>query len=421
MPATGHSERDPPGPPVTTSTRISTFHALRHRDFRLLWSGLAVSAVGTWMQIVAQSLLVLDLTHGSALALGTVSLTQALSFLLFAPLGGGVADRFDRRRLLLLTQTLMMTFAALLGVLTAVGAIRFWMIPVIAFFSSATLSFDQPARNALAFSLVPADALMNAVSLQSAVFNGASVLGPALAGITLSRLGYSANFFLNAVSFLAVLIALSLLRNPPGGPSRKPHAGFLRSLEEALRCIRQDVVLPFLIAGYAALLFLGPSVTLMVPFFTREILKAGAGDLGLLFSAVGAGTVLGAISIASLGNPRHKERIAFGAMILWTTVLATFGLTRSLSMAVLVLVLFGAAQNAAGTTTITLLQMRVPPEMRGRAMSINTLLIMCLRPLGDFPAGAVISWLGFRPTVLISATLVGVVLLILGFSARRRL
>src|SRR5579864_7499896 len=140
---------------VESGSTLRTFRALQYRDFRLLWTGLAVSAVGTWMQIVALSLLVLDLTHGSATALGIVSLTQALTFLLFAAIGGSYADHFDRRRLLLVTQTLLIVFAVLLGILTLTGLIRFWMILLLAFASSSTLSFDQPARNALITSLVP--------------------------------------------------------------------------------------------------------------------------------------------------------------------------------------------------------------------------------------------------------------------------
>jgi MFS family permease len=412
MPASGYSEGGRPLPSDAGSTGIRTFRALRHRNFRLLWSGLAFSAVGTWMQIVAQSLLVLDLTHGSAMALGAVSLVQAAAFLLFAPLGGSVADRFDKRRLLFVTQSLMIVFAVTMGVLTAVGAIRFWMIPLLVFGTSATLSFDQPARNALIASLVPKDALMNAISLQSAVFNGASILGPALAGLTLSHLGYSANFFLNAASFLAVLGALFFLNTEAVAATPRPQGGLLRSVGEALHFIRRDAVLPSVVSAYAALLFIGPSVILMVPFFTRQVLRTGPTELGLLFSAIGAGTVVGALTVASLGDPPHKERLALGAILLWTVALAVFGWSDSLRIAVPALFVLGMTQNAAGSTTMTLLQMRVPPEMRGRAMSLNTLLIMCIRPLGDFPAGAVMGWLGFREAVLISAGLVGVALLV---------
>jgi MFS family permease len=390
---------------------LRTFRALQHRNFRLLWTGLAVSAAGTWMQIVAQSLLVLDLTHGSAAALGTVSLAQALSFLLFAAAGGSAADRFDKRRLLLLTESLMMAFAILLGMLTATALIRFWMVGVVAFASGATLSFGQPARNALLTSLVPKEDLMNAVSLQSAVFNGASILGPALAGLTLSRIGYSGNFFLNAASYFAVLAALLLLRTPTAQGMARAGGRLLDSAREALQYVRRDPVLPSVVSAYGALLFFGPSAALMLPLFVQQILRAGPAQLGMLFSAVGGGTVIGALTIASLGDFPHKGRLVFGSILLWTAALAVFGSSDSLRVSVPALMILGAAQNAAGATTITLLQTRVPPEMRGRAMSLNTLLIMCVRPLGDFPAGAVIGQLGFRPAVLLGATLVGAALL----------
>jgi MFS family permease len=369
------------------------------------------------MQIVAQSLLILDLTHGSAAALGTVSLVQAVSFLLLAVVGGSVADRFDKRRLLLVTQSLLMGLAVLLGVLTATGAIRYWMLLLTAFVSSAILSFDQPCRNALIVSLVPKENLMNAVSLQSAVFNGASILGPALAGLTLSRVGYAGNFFLNATSFLVVLAALLLIRAPTVPRPAKPSLGLGDSAREALQYIRRDALLPSVVPAYGALLFFGPSAALALPLFAKEILRGGPAQLGMLFSAVGVGTVVGALIVASLGDVTHKVRLVFGSILVWTAALAVFGWSDSLRLSVPALFILGASQNAAGATTITLLQTRVPLEMRGRAMSLNTLLIMCVRPLGDFPASAAIGRLGFRPAILLAASLVGSALLA-SFAAR---
>ena len=179
---TGTQEQPETPPPPG---KLQTFRALRYRDFRLLWIGLIVSSVGTWMQIVAQSLLVLSITHNSAIALGTVSLAQALSFFIFALIGGSIADRIDKRRLLLFTQTLSMLLAFLLGVLTIAGVIQVWMVVLIAFCSGTVLSFDQPTRSALIPSLVPLKDLMNAISLQSIVFNGSAVVGPALAGLAI--------------------------------------------------------------------------------------------------------------------------------------------------------------------------------------------------------------------------------------------
>lgn len=417
MHASTKTEGGPAASLAGNGSSFRTFRALHYRDFRLLWTGLTVSAVGTWMQIVALSLLVLDLTHGSAVALGTLSLTQALAFLLFAAVGGSFADHFDKRRLLLLTQSLMIGFAVLLGILTMTGQIRFWMILVLGFASSSALSFDQPARFALITSLVPKEHLMNAVSLQSAVFNGASILGPALAGLSLSRIGYSGNFFLNAASFLAVLAALLLLRPTEARAVPGPRGKLLDSVREALRYVRRDAVLPTVVPAYAALLFFGPSAALALPVFAKQVLHVGPTQLGVLFSAIGAGTVVGALILASLAGSAHGERLVFGAILIWTAALALFGWSETLRVSVFALFVVGAAQNIAGATTVTLLQTRVPPEMRGRAMSLNTLLIMCIRPLGDFPAGAAIGLLGFRPAVLLGATLVGAISLAL-FVAR---
>ncbi len=370
------------------------------------------------MQIVAGSLLVLDLTHGSALALGTVSVAQAIAFLLFAPIGGGVADRIGKRKLLIVTQSIMMALALLLGVLTLLGVVRFWMMPLLAFANGAALSFDQPARSALVAELVPKESLMNAIALQSAVFNGASLLGPALGGLALSKLGYAGNFFLNAASFLGVLVALVLIRDPEARGVFRPAGRLLDSVREALTYVRQDAVLPSVIVAYGALLFCGPSTALMLPLFARQILHAGAGQLGLLFSAAGAGTVMSALLVASLGDLHHKVRLLLWSIVIWVVALAAFGLSGSLGIAVPALFLLGAAQNGAASMSVTLLQTRVPPGMRGRAMSLNTMLIMFVRPLGDFPAGALAGVLGLRWTVLAGAIAVA---LIAGamFGARR--
>jgi MFS family permease len=395
-----------------------TFRALRNRDFALLWAGLSISAVGTWMQIVAQSLLALELTHGSAIALGAIALMQAMAFLLFAPAGGSFADRHDKRRILLVTQSLMMGLAILLGAVTASGLIRFWMIPLTAFATGAALSYDQPARGALVAALVPADELMNAVSLQSAVFNGASLLGPVLAGFALSAIGYAGNFFLNAASYSAVLAALLFVRDPEAHGIKQMGRGLLDSVREILGQVRRDPVLPSLLTAYAALLFCGPSVALMAPLFARQILHADPSRLGILFAASGCGTVTSALIVASLGDFTHKVRLLFGAILLWTLALAAFAGSAGLHQALPALFVLGAAQNGAGSSAVTLLQTRVPPQMRGRAMSLNTLLIMFVRPLGDFPVAAVIARLGFEPALFMSAAIVAVAAMAASFAAR---
>lgn len=387
---------------------LQTFQALKYPQFRLLWIGLVVSAVGTWMQIIAQSLLVLQLTH-SPLALGVVSLAQAASFFLFALIGGSLADHFDKRRLLLFTQSLSMLLAFLFGILTITGVVQVWMIVILAFCSGTVLSFDQPTRSSLIPLLVPREDLMNAISLQSTVFNGAAVLGPALAGIMVGFIGFAGNFFLNGISFFGVLIALYVLKVPKSAmaESTDKRGPMLESILMALKAVGKDAVLPWILSGYAALLFFGPSTSLILPIFATQILKLTPFQLGLLFSAAGIGTVLGAFVIASLGDFKHKGTLLLGSLLVWTASLVLLALSRSLWLSMLALLIFGIAQNGVGATTITLMQIRVPPQMRGRAMSLNTLCIMGLRPLGDFPAGALIGLVGGPVTVLISAAIVG--------------
>lgn len=386
----------------------TALRSLDNRDFRLFWISLILSASGTWMQIVAQSLLVLRLTHGSAFLLGCVSLSQALAFFLFALVGGGVADRLDRRRLLLVTQTLLMLIALTLGVLSATGAIRLWMIFITAFAAGIVLSFDQPARAAFSASLVPHDQLLNAVSLQAAVFNTAATFGPALAGVTVDRLGLPANFFANAGSFLVVLVALWVIRPPTVAlPAERPR--LKRQIIESLQTVRLDPVLPPILGDYAAMLFFGPSLPLLLPILAAQKLQTGASTLGLLFAAAGIGAIAGAVLLAALPNQARKGVLFFGALGLWICALCTLALGHDVRLAFAALFVYGLSQSIVGTLTSTLLQTRVPAAQRGRVMSLNTLLMMGVRPLGDFPAGALIG--AFRPSaaVLLCAGAVGLV------------
>lgn len=410
-------------PPSEQKPHLQTFRALQYRNFRLLWISLIVSSVGTWMQIVAQSLLILQITHGSALALGIVALAQSSSFFLFALIGGSVADRVDKRRFLLLTQSLSMGLAFLYGILTLTGVIQVWMIVLLAFCSGSVLSFDQPTRSSLIPMLVSRQDLMNALSLQSTVFNGAAVVGPALAGIAIGALasagyalgltgslnGYAGNFLLNGVSYFGVLFVLYLIRVPreaeeQGTEKRGP---MLNAIRAALGAVRRDPALPWVLSGYGALLFFGPSNTLILPIFATQILHLNAFQLGLLFSAAGLGTLVGALIVASLGDFEYKGLLLLVSFFLWTGALVVFALSPLLWLSLLALFVFGMAQNGVGATVITLAQLRVEPRMRGRVMSLTTLLVMGVRPLGDFPASGMIALAGGPLTVIVCAAIVG--------------
>jgi MFS family permease len=399
----------PAGP---AAPRGGPFRVLRHRDFRILWLGLVGSAIGTWMQIVAQALLVLQLAHGSALALGAVSLAQALSFFVFALFGGAVADRVDKRRLLLLTQTLCMGFAALLGVLTVLHVVQVWMVVVLAFLQGAALSFDQPTRGALVPELVPKEELLGAFALQSIVFTGSSAVGPALAGVCLPLIGFAGVFFVNAASYLAVLGALLVIRaRPAEGPARAPSP---RAIAESLQAVREDVALPWLLLVYGAMLFLAPSPPLLLPVMGTRVLHLTPRLLGVLFAASGVGTVLGGLGLASRRSPSGKARIMLASAALWAVAMCAFAASRAFGPALAALLCVGVFQVGVTSTMITLMQTRVPRSMSGRVMSLNTLLIMGVRPLGDFFASGAIARLGAPVTATACAALVGVLALAVG-------
>jgi MFS family permease len=350
---------------------------------------------------------VLDISHGSAFALGTVALAQSAAFLAFALFGGAVADRVDKRRLLLVTQSLCMLFALVLGVLTVLHLVAVWMVVVLAFLQGVALSFDQPSRAALVADLVPKDEFLNAFSLQSIVFTGASTVGPALGGVLLAWSGYAANFFANAASYLGVLgVLLAIRPSPAGAPTRTPTP---RAIGEAVAAVRADAALPLLLALYGALLFFGPSSPLILPVMSRTVLHLDPRQLGLLFAATGAGTVAGGLALASSGDVRHKGRVVVVSAIAWALAFTGFAFSRSFAPALASLALVGVFQVGVSATTITLLQTRVPRSMSGRVMSLNTLLIMGIRPLGDFAAAAAIARLGGPAATVASAAIVGAV------------
>ncbi len=394
----------------------ASFRALRNRDFRVLWIGLVISAVGTWMQIIALSLLVLKLTHGSAFALGCVSLSQALAFFSFSLVGGGFADRVDRRRLLLTTQTGLMALAALLGVLSRAEAIGVPLIAACAFASGVILSFDQPARAALISTLVPQEDLLNAIGLQSAVFNAAAVAGPALAGMTAALIGIPANFFFNALSYGGVLVALLTIGSSPSVQRQREKLS--RQVRASLRVVKDDPVLFPLLCVYGTLLFAGPSLPLLVPVLGTAKLHVGPAGMGVLFSAAGIGSVAAALLVGSYATT--TKWLVPAAVGCWCAALAITGASSIAALTFCSLFLLGAAQSATGAITSSLLQTRVPADQRGRVMSLNTLLLMGVRPLGDFPAGAAIASFGAPRAALGSSALVALTAIAV-FSGRREI
>jgi predicted MFS family arabinose efflux permease len=401
-------QRNGPQSVANPQRTFGTFRALRHPNYRTLWIGILASALGTWIQIVAQSLLVLRISGNSALALGTVSLAQASAFFIFAPLGGTFADRHDKRRLLFRTQTLLMLSAFTLAALTATGAVRLWMVVVLAFTSGVLLSFDQPARAALLPLLAPPEDLTNAISLQTLAFNTASIAGPPLGGAVAAVVGLAGDFALNGCSYGAVILALLLLPRELTTPvaGSQGHSRTWSALREMLAVVAKQPAVSAAVLVYAVLLFVAPSQALLVPIFVTNVQHGGATQVGLLFAASGIGTVLGSLFVASFGDSRRKGKLLVSANAMWVIALAAFALSRGFASSFGMLALMAAAQSVFTTLVVTLMQGAVGAGMRGRIMSLNTLLNMGVRPLGDFPVSVAMSLFGVANAALLAAGVV---------------
>jgi MFS family permease len=372
--------------------RLETFRALRNNpNYRLYWCGALTSNVGTWMEMVATGWLVYHLTS-SAFMLGAVGFVQSLPILLFSLYGGVLADRFERRRLMLVTQACMMALSFTLSFLTLTGRVTIWHILTIAFLYGLVNAFNTPVRQSIISDLVRREDLQNAIAINATQFQLSRTLGPALAGATLAAFGPGWCFFVNACSFLAVIWSLSAMDVPPLPPRRR--ASTLQSIKESLLYVRsQPTIFPLLLMAAIPSLF-GQPYQQMLPAFSEGVLGAGATGLGIMQSAAGVGAVVGALTIASLAANRRSGVFLIAAVVLMGAGLNVFGLSRYFWLSSGFLVVVGFAQMSYNALNQTFLQQQLPDEMRGRVLALLTLTTFGLQPFGALQAGAVASWLG---------------------------
>jgi predicted MFS family arabinose efflux permease len=279
------------------------------------------------------------------------------------------------------------------------------VIMVFAFCSGVTLSFDQPTRAALLPALVPKDELPRASALQTLLLNSTATLGPILAGWTVDTLGFAAPFLLNALSFAGVLLAVAMMRVP--SQHAKKSTPLLESVRQGFSVVRRDRALPIVFILYGALLMLGPSPSLLLPLYGAEILNLSGTELGALFTAVGAGTILGAFLNATYGQTKGLGNLLLAGLLIWSLALVTFALSPQFMLSLLALFVLGLSRNVVGMSATTLMQLRAPDEARGRVMSLNTLLLNGSRPLGDFLVSILMTALPLTVVVAGSAVLVG--------------
>ncbi|HEU5361392.1 MAG TPA: MFS transporter [Candidatus Deferrimicrobiaceae bacterium] len=372
-------------PPEIHPAAASTFQALRHRNFRLWFFGQFTSLIGTWMQTIAQNWLVYQLT-GSAWDLGLVNFVGAIPLVPLTLHAGAIADRFSKRRIIFLTQASMMVLAFLLAALCFTGVVRLWHVLGLAFLLGAAQAIDTPARQAFVIELVGREDLANAIALNSGTFHGARVIGPALAGILVASLGVSGAFFLNGLSFFAVLGALWLMdrslihRTTLGGKSGNDLWGGVRYLAEN-RAPRAIILLTSLSA------FLAAPYYVLVPIFAKEVLGGGAGVYGGLMSAAGVGAVMGALYAASAGAVRRKGRMLTAGSLFFSVLLVVFSCSGSYPVSLLLLAAIGFAFVILNAPANSLLQSIVPDHLRGRVIAIYVSLFLGLMRLGSLLVG----------------------------------
>ena len=375
--------------------------AMRHRNFRLYFFGQLVSLIGSWMQTTAQQWLVYRLT-GSQLSLGLVTFAGFIPVLLLSLFMGVVVDRVSRRRLLLLTQSWFLLLALALAALTFLGIVQYRHIIVLALLFGIGNALDMPARQAFNLDMVEHDDLFNAIALNSSVFNGARIIGPAIGGLVIASWGEGTAFGLNAVSFLAVIAGLLMMSLPPFQRPAQRDTG-LGDLKRGLAYLVGDRQVLGLVTMVAAFSLIGFPYAVLLPVFAQDVLRIGVKGYGILLGAQGVGALAAALSLAILGDRRPKGRLLWLSRWMLVAAVALLGFSRTTALSLLALALAGFALISQLAVTNTLIQLAVPDDLRGRVLSAYTWALGGFWPLGALLIGALGSWLGAGNAVLVSA------------------
>ncbi|MEI6196687.1 MAG: MFS transporter [Verrucomicrobiota bacterium] len=403
---------------VGGATWRDTFAALKHRNFRLFFIGQLVSLTGTWVQGTAQGWLVYQLT-GSKVLLGTVAAVGTLPMLLFSLWGGSVADRYPKRTVILISQVAMMLTAFVFAALVGSGHIQPWHILVLSALGGVAMAFDMPARQAFMVEMTSAEHLMNAVSLNSSIVNGARVVGPAVAGLLMAGIGITWCFILNGVSFIAVIIGLLMMRLPKFVPPVGIHSAGRHVLEgfkyvAGHRRLRILLLLLFAVVGV-----FGWSYAVLLPAYATDILHIGEGGYGALLSANGFGALLGALTVATWGSRIRPRLLILGGLWLFSAMLLLLAFVRWYPLVLLCLVVGGWGMLLYFATTNTLLQSSVTHAMRGRVMGIWALVFGGMMPLGGLECGFLSHAVGVPWTIAVGAMICAGAGLVTWWAVRR--
>jgi MFS family permease len=375
--------------------------ALRHRNFQLFFSGQFISLTGTWMQTVAQSWLVYKLT-GSSLLLGSVGFASQFPVFLVAPVGGMVADRVNRHKIVISTQVASMLLAFVLSAITLTHTVKVWHIFVLAGLLGVVNAFDIPGRQSFLVDMVGRDDLMNAIALNSSMFNGARVIGPAIAGILVARIGEGWCFLLNGVSYTAVILGLLLMRVhcPPRSQSDSP----IDDIIEGFRWVEHTGPIRSLLLLLGLVSLVGMPYTVLMPIFADRILHGGAKGLGILMGFTGVGALLGALTLALRTGIRGLGKLISICCAGFGISLIVFSLSTRFWLSAVILIPVGFFIMLQMACSNTLIQSMVPDALRGRVMAVYSMMFMGMAPFGALFGGALADRLGAPITVAIGGT-----------------
>lgn len=396
----------------------TTFASLRHHNFRLYWTGQLVSLIGTWIQQVALSWLVLNMTD-SAFLLGTVSAIGSAPILILSLPGGVAADRVSKKKLLITTQAIMMLLAFTLAFLTHFQYLKIWHIILLSALSGSVFAFDAPARQAYTVELVGRKDLMNAIALNSTIFNTARILGPALAGVLYAIVGPAGCFLINGVSFLAVIYGLNLIRGE-SLPRQESKTSAFEEMKVGLKYVWHHPVILSLVTIVAIFSIFGMPYAVLMPIFARDILHLQAKGFGLLMTSVGIGAIIGAISLATFSQMQRRGIYVLVSGLVFTVAVTVFSLSHNLALSISCLPFIGFTMVSQVATINTIIQSIAPDDIRGRVMSVFTFVFMGMMPVGSFIAGSIAGKFG-APAALQTGALMCLISLIYLFWKNREL
>jgi MFS family permease len=373
-----------------------TLRALRHRNFQLFFSGQLISLIGTWMQTVAQAWLVYRLTK-SALLLGSVGFASQIPVFLIAPFGGITADRVNRQRLVIATQTAALILAGILAALTLTRHVQVWHIFVLAALLGVVNAFDIPGRQAFLIDMVGKEDLMNAIALNSSMFNGARVIGPAIAGILVAKIGEGWCFAANSISYIAVIVGLALM-HVHCAPRASTHSP-IEDIIEGFRWVNQTKVIRALLLLIGMMSLVAMPYTVLMPVFADKILHGGARGLGILMGATGVGALFGALTLAAKTGVKGLGRwVAISCASLGISLIC-FSISTSFWLSAVLLLPAGYSMMLQMACSNTLIQTMVPDHLRGRVMAVYSMMFMGMAPFGAFFGGALAERIGAPITI----------------------